>query len=159
MNTNTGSPESITREAQIIAAALIAGVVVFCGVAVFAAGGLNAQSDGTLVSMVMAAMSLPQMLLYFFVSVFATERVVRNQHGRRSIPVTPENLPYQIMQLRTIIGFALLEGSCFMNIIAYILEKNWWSLAIVGVFVLFMLTNFPTTTKFKHFAETYQLPE
>ncbi|QDT30997.1 hypothetical protein [Thalassoglobus polymorphus] len=156
MNRHSRTPEAILRTSQLIAAALIVGVVAFCGVAFFAVGGMNVASDGTLVSAIMAAVTLPQIVMFFFVSAFVTEQVIDNQYGRRSIPVTPENKPYQVMQMRTIIGFALLEGGCFMNIVAYILEKNWWSLGIVGTLVLFMLTNFPTKTRFKHYAESQQ---
>jgi hypothetical protein len=38
----------------------------------------------------------------------------------------------------------LLEGSAFLNVIADILQRNWWSLGIAGGLVLWMLRRFPT---------------
>lgn len=102
-------------------------------------------------SLVLAVASFPELILFFVASNF-----VPQSSSSHSGNISSEMQPYHQKLAHIIVEYALLEGACFMNIVAYILERNWWSLGIAGVFVLFMLSNFPTETRFKHYAETQQ---
>jgi hypothetical protein len=46
-----------------------------------------------------------------------------------------------------IIKLALLESAAFFNVIATVVEHNWWSLGLAGLLVGWMLTNFPTRSR------------
>jgi hypothetical protein len=52
-----------------------------------------------------------------------------------------------------IIGVALLEGAGFFNLVAYMSERQWWTLAIVGVLMLLIAMMFPTLQQFESWSE------
>lgn len=54
------------------------------------------------------------------------------------------NLLIKVYVSRLIIGAALLEGACFFNLICYMIEQQWWNLAVVGVFLAINASTFPT---------------
>jgi hypothetical protein len=56
-----------------------------------------------------------------------------------------------------IVGLALLEGMAFFNIIACIIEHNWWSLAIAGCLALWMLMVFPSRNRVEQWIETQRM--
>jgi hypothetical protein len=58
-----------------------------------------------------------------------------------------------IYQTRMIIGLALLEGAAFFNLVACLVEHNWWSLVIAGCLVVWMLALFPTRTRVEQWIE------
>jgi hypothetical protein len=132
---------------QIIAIALVMGVVVFGLVAVFMLGALEQPAGGFIVSLIAAV---------FASGAFVMHLVVPNMMApspRGDVPAADELTCYQQYQARTIIGLAILEGAAFFNIIATIVEHNWWSLAIAGCLVFWMLAMFPTRTRVKHWVE------
>lgn len=153
---DSAESRNLVRGAQVIAGAMIGGVLFFAAISVVLAGGVGVESDGELLSTILAGLSVPPLLLFLFLPVSIIEQLLEKQLRSRSTSVVGNNKPYQTMQLATIVRFAFLEGGAFMNLIAYIVEHNLWSLGIVGVFILFMLSNFPTETRFKHYAEAQQ---
>lgn len=54
-------------------------------------------------------------------------------------PITP-----QTYQAKIIIGAAILEGTAFLNLTAYMIEGHLYSLAVAGVLLLLILMHFPT---------------
>ncbi len=50
-------------------------------------------------------------------------------------------------QTKTIIAAALLEGSGFLNLVAFMLEHNKWSLIQWGLGILFTLSMIPSEMK------------
>lgn len=159
MNNPLQTAEHCVRVAQIIAVAMILAVVVFGIVGVVVSGqfpGANVEEQEQIISLVMAAASLPELLAFFFVPQMVTEELLQRSRHMRTSTVSEEFMSYQAKFFQTVVQFALLEGASLMNIVAYIIEKNWWSLGISGAFVLIMLTNFPTRTRFDHYAETQQ---
>ena len=142
------TPEQAVRVMQIIAGALVMGVVTFGLVAVFIVGAFDEPADGFIISAIAAAFASGAFVMHLVVPGMMTAS------SRGDAAAADESSLYQIYQVRMIVGLAMLEGAAFFNIIATILEHNWWSLAIAGVLVLWMLAMFPTTTRVKHWVET-----
>lgn len=146
--------QKIVRITQLIASAMLAGTFLFAAIAIVYVAVAGRESDSQLISIVLAAGSLTNLIIVFAVPLVITQDKVRSQIQSVRGQLTPGQIPYETLKLTTIIVFGLLEASAFVNIVAYIIEQNWWSLAIAGVFVLFMISNFPTATRFQHAAET-----
>ena len=136
---------------QIIALALPAGVVLFALVAVVLLGSLRQPPAGPLVSLLGAGFAAMMMVAHF---------VLPNLLFRPRVP-SGETLDVDsacnIYQTRLIVALALLEGAAFFNLVALVLEHQWWSLAIAGGLVLIMLGDFPTRTRIQHWIETQRL--
>jgi hypothetical protein len=62
-----------------------------------------------------------------------------------------------IYQMQLIIALAMLEGAAFLNLIACMIEHNWWSLAIAGGVVAIMAVQFPTRTRVEQWIETQRM--
>jgi hypothetical protein len=58
-----------------------------------------------------------------------------------------------VFQTRMILEYALLEGPCFFCLVAYIISTEWWLLAIVGVLLAIMAVGFPTRSKLENWAD------
>jgi len=144
----SSSPEQTVRAAQIITIALVMGVVTFAVIAVLFVGALQPPPDGRLISGLGAG---------FAVIAFVMHLVVPAMIARPQAQFTDEKQLYGAYLGKTIIGPALLEGAAFFNIVALIIEHNWWSLAIAGGLVFWMLAMFPTRTRVDHWVETQQL--
>ncbi len=145
MSQQTSNLEQTVRGMQIITAALVLGVVVFAAIAVFVVGAMNEESSGVIVSAVGLVWSALAFVMHLVVPAIMTRQLSRG--GNR------EQL-YGAYRAKTIVGLALLEGAAFFNIVALIIEHNWWSLAIAGGLVFWMLSAFPSTTKVEHWVET-----
>jgi hypothetical protein len=141
---------------QVIAGALIAGVVVFALVAVFVLGALSQPSSGVIVSSMALGMTAIKLVPFALVPRFVTTQTV---HRARQGVGNPEGdaLQYGLYQTRMILRYALLEGAAFFCIIATIIEHNWWTLGVAGGLVLIMLTIFPTRTRVEHWMETQRM--
>lgn len=127
------------RTMQIIALAMPQGVVLFGMIAVFAMGALSQPPSGTVVSLVAVAFAA-----IAFVAHLVISKIMARQGGSRQSP------GYADYQTQMIIKIALLEGAAFFNIIATIIEHNWWNLGIAGLLVGWMLANFPTRNRVEH---------
>jgi hypothetical protein len=142
------TPEQAIRVMQIIAIALVMGVVLFALIAVFMLGALDEPADGFIVSLIGAAFASGAFVMHLIVPSLMTGSAAGD--GAAS----DELSHYQRYQAKLIVGLALLEGAAFFNIIATIIEHNWWSLAIAGCLVFWMLAMFPTRTRVKHWIES-----
>jgi len=151
MSDSTDIPEQTIRTMQIIAGALVSGVVFLGLVAVFAVGALNEPPSGQLISVMAAAMAL---------FAFGTHLVVPRIVARQAVAnVDPNDVTALcgVYQTQLIIGLAILEGMAFFNVITCIIEHNWWSLAVAGALVLWMLLAFPTRTRVAQWIETQRM--
>lgn len=148
--------DRFVRETQIIAAALIAGAATFVGIAVVIVQvvGNDPAPTGMIVSLVMAGMTLAEIVPFFLIPGQLERSPQLLQFGPPGEGLTGHHSLYRG---QLIIRLALLEGACFMNTIAYIIEHNWWSLAIVGGLLLIMLMMFPTRTRVEHYVESREL--
>jgi hypothetical protein len=139
------------RLMQIIAGALIMGVVMFALIATLALGALNEAPSNTMIAYIGAG---------FAVMVVAAHLVVPEAVKAAALKATSDRdaeFLCGIYQTRMIIALALLEGAAFFNIVALMIAHTWWSLAIAGALLLLMLARFPTRTSIEHWIETQQL--
>ncbi len=138
---------------QIIVAALIAGVVTFSGFALFAGLGDGAEQDGQpSLSFVMVAVAVVTVLARFVVPPVLVASQRRNAlDGNEEIE--RENF-LGLFVTKTIVENALPEGACFMCIVAYVVEGQWWLFAVVGAVVALMAIGFPTQGKFENWYRT-----
>ncbi|MCA9068092.1 MAG: hypothetical protein KDA84_04180 [Planctomycetaceae bacterium] len=60
-------------------------------------------------------------------------------------------------QVELIIKLALLEGATFFNIIAYQMERQWWTLAIVVLLLVLIAAKFPTISVIQQWIERQTL--
>lgn len=131
------------RGVQVTALALLAGLAVFSGIAIFLGG--QGRGDGTpIASLIMGGFAAMDVAAAMIIPA-------RMQPASRRY----EDL-LGIWRGRTIIRLAALQGAALANLVGYLIEGKWWSLAIVGTVVLLMLANFPTATRLKHFVEAEQ---
>jgi hypothetical protein len=145
------------RVLQIIAAALILGVLIFLVVAVVIVqqrgGGLGQQADPPFVSYVALGFFAVALLVCTFVPALAVGGQVRRVAAGTWQP--PQKVPataypsdaaklLAVYQTRTVIAYALLEGPAFLGCIAYLSEAQTIALAVAAAAVLLMLLTFPT---------------
>lgn len=157
MNQRIETPEQVIHVARITAFGMFSGALVFAAVAWFIAGAPPAQGpEDQLISIIQAGISLPELVLFFMVPSLLDPQRMSSSSGSLQFANSEELKPYQAKFFQMIVQFALLEGACFLNLIAYIIEQNWWSFGLAIMFLLFMLSNFPTNTRFKFYAETQQ---
>ena len=151
MSNPVTTPEQAVRVMQIIAIALVMGVVLLGLISVFVVGALDDPPGGFIISLIAAVFASGAFVMHLIVPGMMTPP------PGRDTPSADELTLYQQFQARTIVGLAMLEGAAFFNIIATIVEHNWWSLAIAGCLVFWMLAMFPTQTRIKHWVETQRL--
>lgn len=139
------TPEATLKATQIIALALIAGIVSTCGIVVFLGQNdlIRIPPTGNLVSLVMVGLTALSLVALTFIAMLPAPQKAE-----------PANLP-AIWQGRMVIRFIFLEGAALLNAIAYVVDLQWWSLAILaGIFVL-MLFLFPTKGRFDRFIQSH----
>lgn len=146
MSTDDRDLMSAVRQMQILAGALIAAVTTFGGIAL-AVGGLPVAANGLpMISTVGAAFTALQIILVLVLPPILRQRAIQSSaSGDAWVAAYRSGMMF---------AFALLEGAAFFNLVAYITEKQWWSLAIVGGLLLMMLARFPTYSKLSQWIET-----
>jgi hypothetical protein len=145
------------RVLQIIAAALILGVLTFLIIAVVVVQqrGGAAEQPGAPPVLSYAALGFfaVALLLWTFVPALAAQGPVRKIAAGTWQP--PQNVPataypsdaarlLAVYQTKTIIAGALLEGPAFLGGIAYLIEAQPITLGVPVAAVLLMLLTFPT---------------
>lgn len=144
--------QQTTRLIQIIAAAMILGVVLFAGVAVFLSYG---KSPGDLILASAAALAGVFSLTArsFVPRMFARQPF--EVDGQKMRPVPMEKWPAlndeekqrrlgMTYFLGKIIDLAICEGAAMLNVVAYLIAAHWWSLAMAGLLLAAMAVSFPT---------------
>lgn len=136
---------------QIIAAALMMGVLMFGGVAVVIQSS-NDQVPGDedlpillIVAGVFAVIQLVarQVVLVLFNNKLKTE-IQEYKEGESS---AEEFLG--LYQTRLIVSMALCEGAALFGLIVYIVEGHWGGVAIAAFLLVIMGISFPTEHKFR----------
>ena len=145
------SPEQTVRVMQMIAGALAFGVVVFAAISVLAFGALSEDPDGQLVSLLAAVMTVVA-----FVGHMVVPNLTVQQALAEADPDDAASL-YGVYQTQMIIRLSMLEGMAFFNIVACIMEHNWWSLALAGCLVVWMLMAFPSRGRVEQWIEAQRM--
>jgi hypothetical protein len=144
---------------QIVAGALVLGVVVFLAVAVVigsnrpAGAGRAPAGDLPIISLVAAVLLAVQAPLAFLLPGLVTRNGLRQiaSGSGRSFPDpgaaegnTDVARLLGLWQTTLIIGLALLEGTAFLGCIAFLVEAQPFAVAVVLVSLLLMAVKFPT---------------
>lgn len=137
------------RTIQIAAGALILGALAFGGIAtvngiIQAPPPAQNPADGT-IALILAFISMPQLL--------AIPVVVASSGKNYAETKDPKQLADRYQSAVMIRG-AMLEGCAFMNLSAYIIDRQWWSVAIAGGCVCLMAVMFPTRDKLREYIES-----
>lgn len=135
-------PQVITM--QIIAGALIVGVVTFAAITLFLGAWNEPEMEGPLkyLGVVVAVATLVPFVLV--PSLITLERVQKTLSGQGQRPEDQTGVLLGVYQTRMIVRLALLEGAAFLNLIAFLGEHAQWSLGVVAALVTAMLAIFPT---------------
>ncbi len=129
-----------TRILTIILVALIIGQMIFAGVILFMQNGWNAAPKGMLLSLIAVGFAVQMIAMAIFVPVFVVKSGVKKANG-------DIDQLLGVYQVKTIIGGAFLEGGGLLNLVAFQLEHNKWSLIPVAAGIFFILTMIPTPTR------------
>ena len=134
---------------QVIAGALMFAVTVFGVIAVIIGG--TVQPATPIMAYLAVAFAAQVIALRFFVPglVVKSQLEALKDEGTSSIEEKLQGL----FQTRMIIGMALLEGAAFFNLIAYIIEGQWFSLVTAGFLLLLMGMMFPTVRALESWIE------
>jgi hypothetical protein len=144
------------RTMQVIAGALITGVLLFAAITVIL-GAWNQPEQEGVIKYVGIGLILAETIPFVIVPQIITPDRLAQTFENQSRRLNPVDLLLQTYQTRMIVRFALVEGAAFLNLIAFMTEHAKWSLAIAGGLVLVMLVIFPTRTKVAHWLEAEQV--
>ena len=159
-------PDKVLRTMQIIASALIAGVLMFGGVAsVIVFGQAPAAQQGpngaNVLVYLSSAMAAMQVVLSFVVPNLVSASGVKGiaKMAQDGTSTGPKELMGRLMgvaQTRMIIAMALLEGAAFFCLISFISTKSTTPPAVVSVLVMVMTVHFPTKLRVANWLEDQQ---
>jgi hypothetical protein len=146
-------PKSPIQPIQIIAFAMMQGLMIFAAIAVFFVVSSDDPGDESSLPVIATAVAAVVTVLRFIVPPMMASgqmRTVRSTMSRDDEQGV-EAAAYGVFQTRTIIEDALLEGACFFVLIAFLLSKQWWLLGVAGALVALMIASFPTRGRIEHF--------
>ena len=140
--------DQTVRALQIITGSLVMGVLLLAAIAVVGLGVLAPPPQGLILSGIGVVFAVAAFVMHLVVPAIIARQQARSAEG---------DALHGIYQQKTIVGLAILEGAAFFNLVALIVEHNWWSLAIAGGLVFWMLAMFPTKTSVDQWVETQQM--
>lgn len=164
-------PDKVLRTMQIIAGALIAGVLSFAGVASFLVfgnaaavqpGGQPPAVGGSEIVMYMAmGFAAVAVVMSFVVPNLISAAGVKSvaklaQDGTSTGPKELFGRLLGVAQTKMIIAMALVEGAAFFNLIAFIITKSLIPPAVVLGLLAVMAIHFPTKMKLANWLEDQQ---
>lgn len=143
------SPDKDTaiRTMQIIAGALMLGVVAFGGVVgMLLAGRAADDSSAQIISYVAAGASLLALVVVASVPASLGQSVDPDAPAEAK-----ERARCGAYQTRMIVRFAILEGVAMLNLVAALIEGQRFNLVIAGFMLLCMALLFPTRSRVESF--------
>jgi hypothetical protein len=143
--------DTMVLTSQIILAAMVMGVVMFGGIVVFAMPG-GEGVEGNILSMLAVIVGGANLVLCLVVPGFiaaANRRKIaagvwQSANRQPKEPPTDFGKLTMVYQMKMIVGAALLEGGCFLALIAYMIEGQMPSLVVAAVLLAALLAHFPT---------------
>ena len=141
------------RAMQIIAGALIAGVTMFALLAIMMT--MDRAPEAPLISYIAAGSAALATLLRAIIPAAVARRKVdqlANSVDASDGGATESQL-YRVYQTSMIIGMAMLEGTAFFCLIAYMGEANMLPLTATGVLLVLMFCSYPTQSRVDHWVE------
>jgi len=152
-DTNLQGPEfeGAVRGMQVIAAAMMIGVLSFLLVVILTlAGDTLGLNNPSVMTLVAAGFSTLMIVNYFVVSRFVAKallkQAVSNDLINKDEP-SKQQVLVGIYRTHMIVGLALLEGAAFFNLVALMTSKNVLSWCAVWALLGLMLFRSPTRTR------------
>ncbi len=159
-------PDKVLRIMQIIAGALIAGMLSFAGVASFIVLGQGKQAGqpqvvnqvlpflamGVFFLNVILSFIVPKMISRF--SVKGVAKMVED--GTLTDPKELLGRLLSVAQTKTIVALALIEGAAFLALIVVIVSKSFATMSVASASFCFMMAHFPTKLKLARWLEEQQ---
>lgn len=159
-------PDKVLRIMQIIAGALIAGVVSFAGVACFFVFGQQGGAAGAIpknapVMHIAIGFAVVAVVISFVLSNLIAASGVKGvakltSDGTSTGPKELFGRLLGVAQTRMILAMAPIEGAAFFNGIAFIITKSLVALGVMGALLLIMSIHFPTKMKLARWLEDQQ---
>ncbi len=149
MSTTSGQRNDVgqnLRVMRIILIALCLGVLSFATVVLVVSRGAAPDAKPLMAWIGLAfavAAFLGRQFMRSFLEVVNRKGMLEKEKAGAATK-SPEAFLWNIYQTRLIIGAALLEGACFFNLVCYMVEGQWWNLAVVGVFLAINASTYPT---------------
>jgi len=137
------------RTSRILVAAFSQGILVFSAVVAYLVWGTD-QGNLQVSQPVIASVAAGTAAVLLILSGIIPGMVVSNQRSRFDSSVKPEEL-VPLFQTKLITAGALLEGGAFFNLIAFLIEKQWWSFGIALVLLMGIVLKFPTASQIENF--------
>jgi hypothetical protein len=148
------------RTVRIIVGSLLSGVVMFTVIALVMPSGVGAGPNGPggdlpLVSWIALGFGVLALLLHKLVPTLvvaggrkAIQSGAWNSADNPQAKELAERLGtpgmlFALFQTKTIVGGAILEGAAFFNLVAYLIERQWMSLAAAITLACFLLMLLP----------------
>jgi hypothetical protein len=152
-----------TRVIQIIAGAILAGLLMFIAIVAIMVmndnqpGRANAFGDLPLLSLMGCGLLAVNLPLSVIVPSAMAKNGVRQLAARTGEnPQTFTGELINVWQTSFIVSRALLEGAGFLGALAYMVEKHWLGLAVALAVALIMLVTFPTEGRIRAWVERQQ---
>ena len=133
----------------IILMSLVMGQLVFAGIILFAMDGWNQPSTGIWMSAIAVVFSVQMFAMANFVPSFAARNGVKKANG--DITQLPD-----VYVTKTILGASFVEGAGLLNLVAFMLEHNKWSLAPVAAGIVFLVTMIPSVARITNWIDEVQ---
>ncbi len=147
--------EAAVRGMQIIAVALMMGVLMFLGVVLVLTQGDISGKPETL-TMMAAGFGFLMIVLHFVIPAISFRNQLRQAVAEGLAQKSDDERTQRVVgiyQATLIVGLALLEGAAFFNLIAMMAEHCVASLGVVTLLVCLMLVKFPTRSKVSWWVE------
>jgi hypothetical protein len=143
------APPANVRTMQIIAFALMMGVVVFGLIVMFQTGGRLNGEPGMLtwIAAGFAGLMIVNHLAIPSIIAGATWKKLVADGIRQKPEPEQAQAAMGVYQAQMIVAFAVLEGAAFFNLVVVMLERTMICLGIVIALLVLILIRFPTTTK------------
>lgn len=143
--------EGSVRGMQVIAGALMSGVLFFLGIVLMSTqGDVLSFKQPEIITIIAAGFGLLMIVNHFVIPgiIASTQlRQLTSNDFTGSDEATRIDKLVGVYRIQLIIGLALLEGAAFFNLVALMIEKSGFNLCTAGVLFALMLMRFPTRDK------------
>jgi hypothetical protein len=159
---------AIIRTLQIIVLSLAVGALTFLVVVVFVIEPPPAGAGGQMIAPTLTHVSLAFAVLAIAARLFIPNAIIAA--GRRRIadkptssgtarpsmavePIADIEQLYNLYQTRTIVGAAMIEGTTFFLLIAFLIERQPLALAVAAAFIAGIFAHMPTESRVESWIE------
>ena len=137
--------EPVVRTNQIIVGALAAGLVLMT--VMFVVVGPKQEAETPITALVAAGVAGMALIARPFIGLIGTDSDDAERALPEGVETTGDPLVDRVAGNWTtgnVVRGAVLEGPGLLNAIAYLIDGQWWSLAIVAVIVVWLVAGLPS---------------